>query len=166
MLFDLKKFLQTGRTPYRTELQCELSGFDWPGYRVEKPVKVSFTAVPAEQGAALRLCAEARVQAECARCLEPLDQPYSIKREWLVNAQQLDSEEFELPITPKGELDLDELVFEELVMEVPPVLLCSADCLGLCPVCGTHKAAGCSCCQSGQEAPADARLAILKQLLD
>ena len=61
--------------------------------------------------------------------------------------------------------DVDELIFQELVLEVEPVLLCSPDCQGLCPVCGTPKAAGCTCCKAEDAAPADARLSILKQLL-
>lgn len=166
MVFDLKQFLQTGQTPYQAALECELSGWDWPGYAPCGPVKASFCATPGENGAELVLSVSAQIGAACARCLGPVCQAFSFRREWQVREQDLSSGELELPISEKGGLDLDELVFEELVLEVPPVLLCSPDCQGLCPVCGNPKAAGCSCCTAGQDAPADARLAILKQLLN
>ena len=165
MVFDLKQFLQTGRTPYETAFACDLSGWDWPGYAPCGPVKASFSAIPGENGAELQLTVSAGISAACARCLEPVRQEHSFSRQWQVREQDLFSEELELPISEKGALDLDELIFEELVLEVPPVLLCSPDCEGVCPVCGTPKAAGCSCCTAGQSAPADARLAILKELL-
>lgn len=165
MFFDLKQFLQAGRTPYETAWECELSGWDWPGYAPCAPIRAGFSAVPGEEGAALQLNVSAEIGAACARCLEPVRRTYSFRREWQVREQDLSGGELELPISEKGALDLDELVFEELVLEVPPVLLCSPDCEGLCPVCGTPKAAGCSCCTAGQSAPADARLAILKELL-
>lgn len=166
MQFDLKKFLQTGRTPYKTALECELSRCDWPGYEPLGPVKVSFAAAPLENGVEIELLIEATISAPCARCLEPVTRSYSLKRGWLVREQDLSSEELELPISEKGELDVDELAFQELVLEVDPVLLCSADCKGLCPVCGNAKAAGCTCQAAGEEPVTDARLAILKQLLD
>ena len=60
---------------------------------------------------------------------------------------------------------LPQAVFQELIFEIPPVLLCSADCQGLCPICGKKKAAGCTCQPADSAAPVDARLSILKQLL-
>ena len=52
------------------------------------------------------------------------------------------------------------------VFQIPTVLLCSPDCAGLCPRCGKKKAE-CVCPPEEEEtAPADARLAILKSLLN
>ena len=114
---------------------------------------------------ALLLCVKADVRSECARCLEPLSRSYDFEREYFVRRRDLDDPDFELPCSEQGCLDLQELVFQELLFEVPPVLLCSADCQGLCPVCGKKKSAGCSCQTAEEAAPVDARLSILKQLL-
>lgn len=166
MQFDLKKFLQTGRDPYRAELNFDLSGYDFPGYRVNKPVVGVFTAQPTGDGVVIDLTVEACVDAECARCLDEVHQECSIQREWLVRENDLTGDLLELPIDEAGKLPIEELVCEELVMEVPPVLLCSSDCKGLCPVCGKPKASGCTCCPEGSTTPVDERLAILKQLLN
>ena len=104
--------------------------------------------------------------APCARCLAPASCSCSIQRHWSVGQADLESDELELPISEQGVLDIDELAFQELVLEFPTVLLCSPDCQGLCPVCGRPKAAGCSCCTAEVEMPAANKgLAILKELL-
>ena len=166
MQFDLKQFLRNGREPWRQAFELDLSGADFPGYGLGAPVRASFGAYPGPSEVELVLTVESQVCAACARCLAPVRQPVRIERRWLIRPSDLDSEEFELPLAESGALDLDELVYQELVLEVEPVLLCSPDCQGLCPVCGQPKAAGCACQrQAGDDAPADARLSILKQLL-
>ena len=111
------------------------------------------------------LCVKAHIDAECARCLEPLTRDYDFRREYFVRDRDLEDPDFELPCNENGCIDLKELAYQELIFEVPAVLLCSADCQGLCPICGKKKAAGCSCQPADNAAPVDARLSILKQLL-
>lgn len=166
MQFDLKTFLKEGCAPYDAPLLLDLSGQDFPGYGVAQPVCGSFAAVPTKTGASLQCDFTAQVTAECARCLAPVQRQYQLRRQWEVRESDLSSPEFELPVDEKGVLDLAQLVYEELVLEVPPVLLCSPDCQGLCPVCGKRKADGCTCQTAEAAAPADERLAILKQLLN
>ena len=60
-----------------------------------------------------------------------------------------------------GQPTTEELAREEILLEVPSVLLCSEDCLGLCPVCGQKRPCGCA----PREAETDPRLSVLKQLL-
>ena len=69
----------------------------------------------------------------------------------------------DIPLRPDGKLDVRELAYTELVLEVPTVLLCSDDCAGLCPVCGNRKPCSCRHETSGS---VDERLSILKQLLN
>ena len=167
MQFDLKQFLRTGRVPYSAALECDLSGYDWPGYEPVGPIAGEFFAALDRDGKAqLQLALKAEVTAPCARCLAPAFYSCSIERGWSVGPADLESDELELPISEKDMLDIDELAFQELVLELPTVLLCSPDCQGLCPVCGQPKAAGCSCCPAGpQEPAANQGLAILKELL-
>ena len=167
MQFDLKQFLRTGRVPYSAALECDLSGYDWPGYEPVGPITGEFFAALDRDGKAqLQLALKAEVTAPCARCLEPAFYSCSIERGWSVGPADLESDELELPISEKGMLDIDELAFQELVLELPTVLLCSPDCQGLCPVCGQPKAAGCSCCTAEAKMPAANKgLAILKELL-
>ena len=166
MQFDLRKFYDTADQPCRLEFESDFSGMDFPGYSVAVPAKCVFTALPTSAGMDMELSVRAVVLAECARCLSPMEQECSIERTWQFKLSDFTGEDFDLPRSEKGCLELDELVFQEIVLEVPPVLVCSPDCQGLCPICGKKKAAGCSCQQADSAAPVDARLSILKQLLN
>ena len=141
--------------------------FKWVAEHI--PAKISLPiALVISWGSELYLSLRAKATAvgECARCLDPVSESIELEREWKVREDDLIGED-ELPVDAKGVLDLDELLFEELVLEGPTLLLCSEDCTGLCPVCGLKKAAGCTCEPAEEEAaPVDARLAILRELLD
>ncbi|MDD4850995.1 MAG: DUF177 domain-containing protein [Gemmiger sp.] len=165
MRFDMKSFLDSGIRPYEQPLSEDFSGAGFTGFSVPAPATGSFYAALAPEGIAMRLTLQATIEAECARCLAPITQSYHFTREYLVTPTDLEDPDFELPLAGGGCLDVSELAYQELIFEVPPVLLCSPDCLGLCPICGKGKAAGCSCQPADVAAPADARLGILKQLL-
>ncbi len=166
MQFDLQKFYKTADKPYSVQFSADLSGMDLPGYTLAEPARCSFRAVPTADGIELALSVNAQIAGECARCLEPVQQSCDFTREWQFTEADLKAGEYELPINAKGILELEELVFQEIIFEAPSVLLCSPDCSGLCPICGKKKAAGCSCHQAEEAAPADARLSILQQLLN
>lgn len=165
MPFDLRNFLQSAQKPYTLRLQADLRGRDFDGFRVPEPAGCTFTAVPTMDGAELTLQVQAAAEAECARCLAPVREEYEFTREYTVRPRDLEDPDFELPLDAQGCLEIEELIYQELIFEVPRVLLCSPDCLGLCPICGKKRAAGCSCQPAEDAAPPDARLSILKQLL-
>ena len=149
MQFDLRKFIATGTQPYHAEFPCDLSARDFAGARIEQPVTASFTAEP-----------------DGARCLDPVEREETVEAEWTAKERDLDDPDFELPLDEKGHLDVDEWLAQEFMFQIPTVLLCSADCPGLCPRCG-KKRAECTCPpEEDKAAPVDARLAILKSLLN
>lgn len=62
---------------------------------------------------------------------------------------------------PDGKLDLVTALEDEWLLALPHSPMCSADCKGLCPVCGTDRnEAECGCAQPRRENPFD----ILAQL--
>ena len=166
MQFDLRKFIATGTQPYRAEFQCDLSARDYAGARIEQPVDAVFTAEPDGDEVRMTLRAKALVHGECARCLDPVEREEAVEAEWTAKERDLDDPDFELPLDEKGHLDVDEWLAQEFMFQIPTVLLCSSDCAGLCPRCGKKKAE-CTCPPEEAELPpADARLAILKSLLN
>lgn len=165
MRFHLQKFLETAKTPYTASFSFDFSQADFPGYQVTEPVAGTFSAERIPEGVHISLQAMAKADAECARCLAPVHETYTIAQEYTVRPRDLTDVDFELPLDENGLLDVEELVYQEVIFAVPRVLLCSPDCLGLCPICGKRKAAGCTCQPADEAAPADARLSILKQLL-
>lgn len=63
---------------------------------------------------------------------------------------------------PTGELDLDELLREDIILELPYLFLCKEDCKGLCAQCGTNLNNGSCACKQ----PVDPRLSALLDFLD
>lgn len=164
MLFDLQSFLQSAKKPYTAHFLLAPTYLDFGSFELSAPAECDFSALATPDGAALTLRVKANIHAECARCLDLVEQSYEFEREYTVRLRDLDQEFLELPVDEKGNLILEDLAFQEILYEVPPVLLCSADCQGLCPACGLKKR-DCKCQTAEQSAPTDARLSILKQLL-
>lgn len=163
MILDFRRIFSCYDAPITREYLQDLSGEDFPNYTVPKPVRVCFSAVLEESAVHLTLVITAEVHAECARCLDPIVREFRVEREFYVREMEWLQEDQELPFTQDGRLDLRELAYTELVLEVPSVLLCSENCEGLCPVCGCRKPCACKHETNG---PVDERLSILKQLLN
>ena len=73
-----------------------------------------------------------------------------------------EDEDGQFVLVPDESLDLEQLLTEDILLDVPSKFLCSPDCKGLCPVCGKNLNQGdCGCKQD----TVDPRLAILKSLL-
>ncbi len=61
----------------------------------------------------------------------------------------------------EGVIRLDEIFREQLLLQVPQKVLCSSECRGLCPHCGTDLNTGrCSCSEIVQSSP----FAVLQSL--
>jgi uncharacterized protein len=89
-------------------------------------------------GYALRLRFDATLSGPCMRCLEPSAPTFSI------DAYEIDQpgagEELASPYLEQGLLDLHSWARDALALSLPSTLLCRADCVGLCPVCGVNLA--------------------------
>ena len=117
----------------------------------------------------LTLSAELSYSSECARCLAPTDGVFSLDFERTVVTEEMLTDEQtaelddEYVVLDGSELDVDLALQEELLLGFPTRLLCSDDCLGLCPRCGKPKKDGdCGC----SDKEIDPRLAILKNFFD
>ena len=165
MQFDLRRFMASGRADWQQTFDCDLSGRYFAGARIEDPVTAGFAARAEGDEVHMTLRAKASVHGECARCLDPVCLDVQVDAEWTARERDLDDPDFELPLNAEGCLDLDDWLYQEFCFQIPTVLLCSADCLGLCPQCGRKRP--CSCPAAPEEsAQPDARLSVLRSLLN
>lgn len=161
MFLDLRKLFRPDAEVVEGSTAFDFSAEDFVGYQVPGPVQFGWRAVPTGSLVRLWLTMDAQLHAACARCLAPVVQDIRIEKDYAIDEDAVREEYPELPIVAGGQLDLQELAYGELVIEAPPVLLCSEDCPGLCARCG-RPAVACDC---DAQPEGDPRLQVLKTLL-
>ena len=105
------------------------------------------------------------VNFECSRCLKKITRGLDSELKFLLKEEKdmiiLESNEGENQIQKGNFFDIDSLVRESLILSLPLKPLCSADCKGLCSVCGVDL--NISTCECKKEV-ADPRWEKLKDL--
>ena len=112
---------------------------------------------------------ETIVDVECCRCLDVTS--LTLKNEFrytLVPAGGKEKEEIELHPEDlefgyyrDDTVDLDQIIFEQIVLQIPIKVLCRDSCKGPCPHCGINlNVASCNCHADF----IDERLAVLKKV--
>jgi uncharacterized protein len=114
---------------------------------------------------------KATMDLQCSRCLrefrQDLDIPVNVVYHPIQEAGEerhaLRDDEMDMGFYKDEELDLRELLKEQVLLNEQMKPLCSDQCKGICPKCGTDLNTGrCTC--GGKEV--DPRLEALKNLLD
>jgi uncharacterized protein len=113
----------------------------------------------------------ASVEMNCGRCLEPVARVVDREFDLLYRPEGIDGNEAERAVNKaeteigyyQGEgLLLEDALREQMLLALPMRAVCSEECKGLCPQCGTNLNAGpCSC-----GPPADLRWQALDGLKD
>jgi uncharacterized protein len=81
--------------------------------------------------------------AACSRCLEPVTGDLAVHVDELFETAPLEGETY---LLEEDVIDLEPMVRDALLLELPLVPLCRAECAGLCPSCGAnHNVATCDC---------------------
>jgi DUF177 domain-containing protein len=73
----------------------------------------------------------------------------------------LQKEDLALSVFDGETIDLDELVREQVLLAMPPRMLCAEECKGLCPVCGEDRNSQECACETKEIDPRWAGLAGL-----
>ena len=78
----------------------------------------------------------------CSRCLELVKVPFSLTLDRALDMNQTDEDRVkaldEQPYLQGYNLDVDQLVRDELLLNVPMKVLCDEDCKGICNRCGAN----------------------------
>ncbi len=101
---------------------------------------------------------------ECRRCLKPVEGRLRCKVREVYRPRRSqegpDDDEDTYELQP-DHLDLEPLVRDALLLELPLAPLCREDCLGLCPTCGADRNEGLCECPSPSSDPRWAALDVL-----
>ncbi|MGL5435601.1 MAG: YceD family protein [Lachnospiraceae bacterium] len=92
----------------------------------------------------------------CDRCLEPISYPIEVNFNEELDLGRTEAERAELldeqPYIKGYNLDVDQLLSNELLLNLPMKILCSENCRGICNRCGANFNQGtCSCDQSSPD---------------
>jgi uncharacterized protein len=132
-----------------------------PGAEVpaDRPITVDVTLERVPEGLVVRGSIEAGWEAACSRCLAPVGGELAVRVGELYERQPLEGETYLL--SEDDVIDLEPLVRDALLLELPAVPLCRVDCQGLCPNCGVdHNSTTCECVSDEP----DSRWAALRSL--
>lgn len=163
---DLRKRADTRLTRRFAVASDALAMID--GVEPIAPLTAEAEAWSTGEGVVVKVVARGEVELQCSRCLESFRTPIELVveqeyRDKVRNSNADDDDEDDvLPLPVDGLIDIDELVRETFLLELPMKPLCREDCHGLCPHCGRNLNHGtCNC----DTRTVDPRLDKLRDLL-
>jgi uncharacterized protein len=107
------------------------------------PVAIDLLLERVPEGIVVRGNITAEWSSACSRCLEPVGGEISVHADELFETNPLEGETYKLD---EDTIDLEPMVRDALLLELPLAPLCSADCKGLCANCGVnHNLTQCDC---------------------
>jgi uncharacterized protein len=137
-------------------------GTELAGVPADRPLEADLLLESVVEGILVSGRVRATMQLRCARCLKDFEAPLEVEvSELFVTAPDPDGDQY--PLDPEGFLEPEQMVRDTVGVELPFSPLHSADCLGLCPVCGGDRNLG-EC--PGDHPQTDVRWAGLDALLD
>ena len=111
------------------------------------------------------------IELECSRCLKNFDVGIKSRMDIVFHPEDVNkkeeshglrADELDTEYYKDDTLDVDNLLLEQLILNIPMKPLCSPECKGICPQCGTDlNLAQCNC----KTIEIDPRLKILETLL-
>ena len=145
------------------EVQVEgaLADIRGPGAEVgdDERISVDLTLERVSEGIVVRGPVRTRWHASCSRCLAPVGGELVVDVGELYERHPLEGETYLL--SEDDIVDLEPLIRDALLLELPAVPLCRPDCAGLCPHCGIDRnTSECNCA----DAEPDPRWAALRSL--
>ncbi len=164
MILDLKKLFITPNAVLPIEYSLDMSQLDYSGiHPLLKPVSVTGKVSNRAGLVTLWLKMVYVFSAACDRCGLPTTATHEVVLEKSL-APEIESEySDDIIIVEDMKLDLDELVYSEVLLSLPMKHLCHNDCKGICFKCGKNLNEGdCGC----NKKEIDPRLQVLADLLE
>ena len=167
MIIDISKVVKSINKEVSEEVSIELTSFesrlgDFPIMQ-KSPVVLTITNQE-NKTLFIRGAVDVTLSIPCGRCLEevPTQICFDIDKKLDINDSVLVDDEMEENDYLIGfELDVDKLVYAEILVNWPMKVLCKEDCEGICKVCGANLNKGdCGC----QRTELDPRMAAIQDI--
>lgn len=149
MKVDLSPVIKVTGAEIKLDTTVGFSDAEFLGesYRFLEPLKVYGRVYNNGQSLTLEADVKGSMKTECARCLDELETDVEFSVNELLSQRKESQEDSEDIILFDGyEIELDDIIADHFLMNVSGRYLCSDDCKGLCPQCGTNLNKGeCDC---------------------
>lgn len=163
MILDLKKLFITENYTLPIEHSVELSDVEYMGeYPLKKPVTVTGNVTNRAGLVTLSISMVYVFSAPCDRCGLPTETCHKVTLEKSLAPEIAGIDNDDIILVEDYKLDLDELVYTEVIVSLPMKHLCREDCKGICPSCGKNLNDQKCNCETKQ---IDPRLQALADLL-
>lgn len=164
MVIDLKHIFVNENSSLPIEYSLDLSNVEHSGeFPLKKPACIS--GIVSNKASLVRFVAEISYEydAPCDRCGADTVRTVTVKVDKSL-ATSIEGEDSDtIILVPDMKLDIDELVYTEVIVSLPMKHLCKGDCKGICSKCGKNLNEGkCDC----PEKEIDPRLSALADLLN
>jgi uncharacterized protein len=139
-------------------------------YAVVAPVTLAFDIYKDKDQFRLVGRVQTTLELPCSRCLEPFSWPVDAEFDLRYQPQtanigegerEVEEDDLTTAFYVNDEIDLGQLMQEQFYLSLPMKPLCTEDCKGLCPACGTNlNRATCECRTEWE----DPRFAALREI--
>ncbi|MGI6119579.1 MAG: YceD family protein [Desulfosporosinus sp.] len=127
----------------RFELLEETPSFEWEteSLSFQAPIHVQLQVNNTDKAMLVQGNIQTELKATCARCLETYIYPisFSFQDEWVFRTQATEEQLETALLLDQDEVDITERIYEQIVLVLPMKFICSAECQGLCPICGANR---------------------------
>lgn len=169
MLIDISGIVSCENKEIAKEVQIEFNSFisKLGEFQITKKAPIDIKITNRENKRLLiQGEVDLKVSIPCSRCLEevPTDICFFIDKDLKLEGPVVIDEEMEETDYLIGlNLDIDKLVYGEILVNWPMKVLCSEDCKGICKVCGMNLNKGnCNC----QRTELDPRMAAIQDVFN
>ncbi|MGD9563728.1 MAG: DUF177 domain-containing protein [Pyrinomonadaceae bacterium] len=156
--------------PFSFTAEAERLDLDSPNYRIVGPITVAGSVEKHIASVRVKGHITGNSEIDCTRCLQPVQQPLSIRFdvEYLTEGglgslgeHEINMADLEVDELQGTSLDLTALAREQILLNIPEQFFCRENCKGLCEKCGENRnLVDCNCVQD----EIDPRWAALKNL--
>lgn len=170
MLIDLSEIMSVKDKVQHVVVPIDMECFKLDGteYRFVKknPLDLVITCT-GERKVQIEGSTEVSLMLPCSRCLEDVETAFKIgiskELDFRESAQDRIEDLDEINYMEGYDLDVDRLVYNEILLDFPLKVLCEEDCRGICNVCGTNLNKGtCQC----DRTVGDPRMSIFQDVFE
>lgn len=139
LVFDIRELgrrIAATSTVSRTALAPEGMGIEMIGVPPGSPIELELRFESVVEGVLVTGTAEVLLQGVCARCLQPIEFTELVDLMELFLYPDKEPDDEDASRIEGDEIDLEPVLRDAVVLDLPFTPVCRDDCAGLCPECG------------------------------